>query len=254
MLAQDLLKKMLNKDPAQRPSFNECLKHYYFQEAFQVHHSPIVNFRLKLTLSGRCVFLNGKLNKKFFSSYHSHHKSGELELKEKASLDSQGETISFIFGRSNIIKGRLDTLQEISTNIKTKQIKNNLLQLTNNVEDKQSSRRKSGSLQVQASPKKETKDYESVGSSSDFDSLNESNEIGRLAWVEKPLEICSKVNKVKNEGIINNPFLEMASTDKDFSSGFIKLIVSESGKASFTVFPTRFRHLNKSDDFRKIHM
>lgn len=162
------------------------------------------------------------------------------EIKDKAE-----EPTSFIFGRTNIVRGKTDTLQEVSMAIKTKGIKNNLLKMIGKSGTLSPSKLNAFGIQ-QLSGQILSRDI--TLTDSEPGSLNDSSEIGRLGGVDKPEEVGMKVTKVKNNGIINNPFSESWCTEKDIS-GNIKGAMSEQViKQSLLVFSSQGGLSTKSEE------
>jgi len=122
------------------------------------------------------------------------------------------EDTSFVFGRANLIKGKVETLQEFSRGNKAKEVKKNLLQFTLN---DTISPLKSGSLGFLHASGLPSKDESLTASDCN---LNESNEATHFAMCEKPQEILIKVNRVATRGVLNNPFADLPSTEKDLLS------------------------------------
>jgi len=100
--AQDLIQRMLNKDPTKRLSFQECLSHCLFTEKNRDTHT-IFNFTRHL---------EPKVIKENF------RESQNLTNKIKESFE---DAHSFIIGRANIIKGKTETVQELGV---AEQLKN----------------------------------------------------------------------------------------------------------------------------------
>lgn len=123
------------------------------------------------------------------------------------------EDTSFVFGRTNLMKGKIETLQDVSKGNRAKEIKKNLLQFTLN---DTISPLKSGSLGFLQSKSALASKDESL-TASDCN-LNESNEAGVFAQCEKPQEILIKVNRVATRGVLNNPFADIPGTEKDLIS------------------------------------
>ena len=122
-----------------------------------------------------------------------------------------GDETSFVFGRTNIVKGQTETLQEVPQSAKTiRGVKNNLLQIVA-VSDSLVPI-KSNSFRGQQSSYN-TRELSSSGSYPG--SLNDSSDAGQFAFFEKPQEITRKINKIATNGIMNNPFSEISYIDKD---------------------------------------
>jgi len=159
------------------------------------------------------------------------------------------EDTSFVFGRTNLMKGKVETLQELAKGNKAKEIKKNLLQFTMN---DTISPLKSGSLGfLQASGGLPSKDESLTASDCN---LNESNEAGFFAQCEKPQEILIKVNRVATRGVLNNPFADMPGTEKDLLSVKARgsLVTSDKMKQSL-ILHSQLGLSMKSDDVSNSH-
>jgi len=237
---QDLLQKMLCKSPDDRLSLEECLGHKFFKEALEAPRSPVLKFGRKAI---QTIPLVPQKSEQELSS----------GLKSPFSIDIEDN--SFVFGRTNLIKGKVETLQDISRSIKAREIKKGLLQLAMN--ETSTPVAKSNSLAfipAQASNLLPSKD-ESISITEA--NLNESNEAGYFAQCEKPQEILMKITKISTYGIINNPFIDgNYCTEKD-SSAHMRLGNSEAKKPSFLIVTSQAGLSTKSEEFpqfSKIHV
>jgi len=233
---------MLAKLPHDRLSLEECLGHKFFKEALEAPRSPVLKFGRKPVQ--KIPLVPGKSEQEIPSG-----------LKSPFSIDI--EDTSFVFGRANLIKGKVETLQDISRSIKAREIKKGLLQMAMN--ETSTPVAKSNSLAfipAQASNVLPSKD-ESISLTEA--NLNESSEAGYFAQCEKPQEILMKITKISTYGMINNPFIDMGHcTEKDSSANMMRLLGnSEAKKPSFLIVTSQAGLSTKSEEFpqfSKIHV
>jgi len=229
---QDLLQKMLCRYQDDRPNIVECLAHRFFKEALEAPKSPVLRFGRKAVQT--IPLLPGR---------SEHELSG---MKSPLSIDLGGEDTSFVFGRTNLIKGKIETLQDVSRAIKAREIKKGLLQMALN--ETGTPVVKSNSLAFIPAPGSHILPSKDESMSITEANLNESNEAGLHAQCEKPQEILMKITKISTYGIINNPFADGFCTEKD-SSRHMRLGGSEVKKPSFLIVTSQAGLSTKSEEF-----
>ena len=186
--------------------------------------------------------------KKKVSSYAFRLSLTNSQKPSEEIKDKPEEATSFVFGRTNIVRGKTDTLQEVSMAIKAKGIKNNLLKMLGKSETLSPSKLNHAFGAQQLSGQILSRDISLTDS--EPGSLNDSSEIGRLGGVDKPEEVEMKVTKVKNTGIINNPFSEAWCTEKDISGSMRGAMSEQVIKQSLLVFSSQGGLSTKSEELQ----
>lgn len=227
-------------------------KSLFFQRSFPSSKESCYEIRKQATCSSAYVNnLVFKVSYAFRTPKNSGDAKKEQDVDAPSNLDVPEENISFVFGRSNIIKGKTDTVQDFSMAVRAKEIKKNLLRITAN---DPSTPLKSGSLGIfQGLSGQLPSPSRDESESSSNPSLNDSSEVGQLGFVEKPKEITNRMTRVANSGIINNPFTERSSyTEKQISARKNDRMLSVS-KPSLVLFPSQFGLSTKSEEFFNIN-
>jgi len=210
--AQDLLKRLLEKDPTRRPSLEECLDHEFFIESNR--RMSVISFSFaRYTLTPQ----NSRDRSRDHRTSHEHLEEG----------------LSFQFGNVNLMRGVVDTVNELSMSAGNEMQRYEIP----GVERSQISRStfmrqaKKEETAILLSPYKQPSsrlqglgkkgyfdDGDSVHSSSHSEDLGTFNsEENEKENFNRRIAFMGKVKNLMNNGLMANPFKDFDKIDEDIS-------------------------------------
>ncbi len=105
---------MLARNPQERPTFEQCLSHGFFIESNRNNHNLFT-----FTIQSLCVDLGyitifpKKISHNFFNNRGVAKLKPEVSTKDGSPANRE-ENNSFVLGRPSMIKGRLETMNEMA--------------------------------------------------------------------------------------------------------------------------------------------
>lgn len=175
----------------------------------------------------------------------------DMDSRDKSAntnLDIPDTTTSFVFGRSILIKGKIDTIQEFSSGLRTKEVKKTLLTMLGHTGSECISPKRSAnsfSMQQNNSIQIQSRDDSSI--SSGVNDLNDSCDLGNVDSADKQQELTVKMTQIPTYGVLNNPFTFESVSLKDTCSSNMKNGGSECLKLSMPRLPSQAGLSTKSE-------